>query len=117
MDDDLAVPQALGVLHETVRAGNAALDNGDLRAVADARGAVLAMSEVLGINPLSPQWRDVRASPSEMALTSLVETLIADRNAARAAKDFAAADRIRDELAAAGITVEDGATGSHWSID
>ena len=117
MDDDLAVPQALGVLHETVRAGNAALDNGDLRAVADARGAVLAMSEVLGINPLSPQWRDARASPSEMALTSLVETLIADRNAARAAKDFAAADRIRDELAAAGITVEDGATGSHWSID
>jgi cysteinyl-tRNA synthetase len=117
MDDDLAVPQALGVLHETVRAGNAALDNGDLRAVADARGAVLAMSEVLGINPLSPQWRDARSSPSEMALTSLVETLITDRNAARAAKDFAAADRIRDELAAAGITVEDGATGSHWSID
>ncbi len=116
MDDDLAVPQALGVLHETVRAGNAALDNGDLRAVADARGAVLAMSEVLGINPLSPQWRDARATPSEMALTSLVETLIADRNAARAAKDFAAADRIRDELAAAGITVEDGATGSHWSL-
>jgi cysteinyl-tRNA synthetase len=117
MDDDLAVPQALGVLHETVRAGNAALDNGDLRVVADARGAVLAMSEVLGINPLSPQWRDARATPSEQALASLVETLIADRNAARAAKDFAAADRIRDELAAAGITVEDGATGSHWSID
>ncbi|MDJ0336036.1 cysteine--tRNA ligase [Salinibacterium sp. G-O1] len=117
MDDDLAVPQALGVLHETVRAGNAALDNGDLRAVADARGAVLAMSEVLGINPLSPQWRDARESPSQMALASLVETLITDRNAARAAKDFAAADRIRDELAAAGITVEDGATGSHWSID
>ncbi|MBC7590401.1 MAG: cysteine--tRNA ligase [Salinibacterium sp.] len=117
MDDDLAVPQALGVLHETVRAGNAALDNGNLRAVADARGHVLAMSEVLGINPLSPQWRDDRATPSERALTSLVETLIADRNAARAAKDFAAADRIRDELAAAGIAVEDGATGSHWSID
>lgn len=116
MDDDLAVPQALGVLHETVRAGNAALDNGDLRAVADARGAVLAMSEVLGINPLSLQWRDARATPSELALSSLVETLIADRNAARAAKDFAAADRIRDELAAAGITVEDGATGSHWSL-
>ncbi len=116
MDDDLAVPQALGVLHETVRAGNAALDNGDLRAVADARGEVLAMSEVLGINPLSPQWRDARATPSERALASLVETLIADRNAARAAKDFAAADRIRDELAAAGIAVEDGATGSHWSL-
>jgi cysteinyl-tRNA synthetase len=115
MDDDLGVPQALGVLHETVRAGNAALDNGDLRAVADARGEVFAMSEVLGINPLSPQWR-VDSAPSDRALAQLVETLIADRNAARAAKDFAAADRIRDELAAAGITVEDGPTGSHWSL-
>ncbi|CAN5144104.1 cysteine--tRNA ligase [soil metagenome] len=116
MDDDLGVPQALGVLHETVRAGNAALDEGDLAAVASARGEVLAMSEVLGINPLSPQWRGAASVPAERALGSLVETLIADRNAARAAKDFAAADRIRDELAAAGITVEDGPTGSHWSL-
>ena len=116
MDDDLGVPQALGVLHETVRAGNAALDNGDLEAVAVARGGVLAMAEVLGINPLSPQWRDGASGPAERALDSLVETLIADRNAARAAKDFGAADRIRDELAAAGITVEDGPAGSHWSI-
>jgi cysteinyl-tRNA synthetase len=115
MDDDLGVPQALGVLHETVRSGNAALDEGDLAAVAAARGAVLAMSEVLGINPLSPQWK-ADSAPSDRALGQLVETLIADRNAARAAKDFAAADRIRDELAAAGITVEDGPTGSHWSI-
>jgi cysteinyl-tRNA synthetase len=116
MDDDLGVPQALGVLHETVRAGNAALDNGDLAAVASARGEVLAMSEVLGINPLSPQWK-ADSAPADRALGQLVETLIADRNAARAAKDFAAADRIRDELAAAGIAVEDGPTGSHWSID
>jgi len=116
MDDDLGVPQALAVLHETVRAGNAALDNGDLQAVASARGEVLAMSEVLGINPLSPQWK-ADSAPADRALGQLVETLIADRNAARAAKDFAAADRIRDELAAAGIAVEDGPTGSHWSID
>jgi cysteinyl-tRNA synthetase len=115
MDDDLGVPQALAVLHETVRAGNAALDNGDLAAVASARGEVLAMSEVLGINPLSPQWK-ADSAPADRALAQLVETLITDRNAARAAKDFAAADRIRDELAAAGITVEDGPTGSHWSI-
>ena len=115
MDDDLGVPQAIGVLHETVRAGNAALDDGDLAAVATARGEVLAMSEVLGINPLSPHWK-ADSAPADRALGQLVETLIADRNAARAAKDFAAADRIRDELAAAGITVEDGPTGSHWSI-
>jgi len=115
MDDDLGVPQALGVLHETVRAGNVALDDGDLPALANARGAVLAMSEVLGINPLAPHWQSGSSSPADQALDSLVESLIADRNAARAAKDFSAADRIRDELAAAGITVEDGPTGSHWS--
>ncbi len=116
MDDDLAVPQALAVLHDTVRAGNAALDNGDLEGVATARGQVLAMTEVLGINPLSAAWSSGASDEAERALASLVESLIADRNAARAAKDFAAADRIRDELAAAGITVEDGTTGTHWSI-
>jgi len=117
MDDDLAVPQALAVLHETVRAGNAALDNEDLAAVAAARGHVLAMVEVLGINPLSAGWRAAASAPADRALSSLVDALIVDRNAARAAKDFTAADRIRDELAAAGITVEDGPTESHWSID
>lgn len=116
MDDDLSVPQALAVLHDTVRTGNAALDDGDLPSLADARGAVLAMSEVLGINPLSPQWKSGEAAPAKRALASLVESLIADRNAARAAKDFALADRIRDELASAGITVEDGAANTHWSL-
>ena len=116
MDDDLAVPQALAVLHETVRAGNAALDAGDTAAAASARSEVLAMVEVLGINPLAAGWRAAASEPSERALASLVESLIAGRDAARAAKDFTAADRIRDELAAAGISVEDGPTGSHWSF-
>ena len=117
MDDDLAIPQALAVLHETVRTGNGALDNEDLATVATVRGQVLAMTEVLGINPLSPQWRGGGSEPAERALASLVESLIADRNAARAAKDFSAADRIRDELSAAGISVEDTPAGSHWSVE
>ena len=117
MDDDLSVPQAIAVLHDTVRAGNAALDGEDLEAAAKARGEVIAMTEVLGINPLSPEWASAGAASTDRALAALVERLIDDRNAARAAKDFAAADRIRDELAGAGITVEDGPDGSHWSIE
>jgi cysteinyl-tRNA synthetase len=117
MDDDLAIPQALAVLHDTVRSGNAALDAEDLEAAATARGQALAMTEVLGINPMSPQWTSSGSSAADAALGKLVDRLIADRHAARAAKDFAAADRIRDELTSAGITIEDSQTGSHWSIE
>ena len=117
MDDDLAVPQAVGVLHERVRAGNAALDDEDLGTAAVIRGEVVAMTEVLGINPLSHEWRSSSDEPSSRALTSLVERLIEDREKARKDRDFAAADRIRDELTAAGISIEDTPSGSHWSIE
>ncbi|GAA3889668.1 cysteine--tRNA ligase [Leifsonia kafniensis] len=117
MDDDLAVPQALGVLHDTVRAGNAALDAEDLHAAASARSQVLAMSEVLGINPLSPGWAVATDEPAMVALTALVERLLADREIARQSRDFAAADRIRSELVDAGITIEDTPSGAHWSFD
>jgi cysteinyl-tRNA synthetase len=117
MDDDLAIPQALAVLHDRVRGGNAALDDEDLATAAQIRGEVTAMTEVLGINPHSPEWRSTTSLPADRALASLVERLIEDRKAAREARDFAAADRIRDELAAAGITVEDSPNGTHWSIE
>ncbi|MFT2815399.1 cysteine--tRNA ligase [Leifsonia sp. A12D58] len=117
MNDDLAVPQALAVLHETVRSGNAALDAEDLHAAASARSQVVAMSEVLGLNPLSPEWAVATDEPAMVALTALVERLLDDRESARQSRDYAAADRIRDELVAAGITIEDTPTGAHWSFD
>ncbi|AXH36633.1 cysteine--tRNA ligase [Humibacter sp. BT305] len=117
MDDDLGVPQALAVVHETVRRGNGALDDEDLAEVARAAGEVIAMTDVLGINPLAPEWSDDGDDATARALDALVRRLVADRESARAARDWAAADRIRDDLAAVGITIEDTPTGSHWSLD
>ncbi|WP_157157059.1 MULTISPECIES: cysteine--tRNA ligase [unclassified Diaminobutyricimonas] len=117
MDDDLAIPEALGVLHDRVRAGNAALDDEDLATVASIRGEVTAMTEVLGINPLSPEWRHDAEEPARVALGALIDNLLAARDRARQDKDFATADRIRNELTTAGISIEDSPNGSHWSID
>ncbi|TAM69308.1 MAG: cysteine--tRNA ligase [Microbacteriaceae bacterium] len=117
MDDDLAVPQALAVLHDAVRSGNAALDGGDLFAAAAVRGQVIAMTEILGINPRADHWQSTADAPALDALDALVRRLLADRQTARDARDFEAADRIRDEFAAAGITIEDTPTGAHWSIE
>ena len=117
MDDDLGVPQALAVLHETVRAGNAALDAGDEDAASRAFAEVRAMTGVLGIDPEDPHWSTADAAPATSALDALVQTMIAQRAQARAEKDWAAADRVRDALAAAGIALEDTTDGTHWSID
>ncbi len=116
MDDDLAVPQALAVLHDAIRAGNAALDTDDVESAARIRGEVFAMTEVLGLNPLVAPWNTSQTDAAAPALARLVELLLTDRDAARAAKDFASADRIRDELAGAGIQLDDTPTGTQWSI-
>ena len=116
MDDDLAVPQALAVLHEKVRTGNAALDAEDLEGAASIQGQVLAMTEVLGINPKAVHWQTAH-EPAHRALAELVEKLLDDRTAAREARDFASADRIRDELTAVGILIEDTPSGPHWSLE
>ena len=121
MDDDLSTPQAVAVLHETTRAANTALDAGDASTALARAGEALAMLRVLGLDPADAIWQSgasaaAGASPERAALASLVESLLAERREARAAKDFAASDRIRDALAAAGILVEDGKDDTTWSI-
>ena len=113
MDDDLAVPAALAVLHDTVRAGNTSLDSGD-RAAASARASeVVAMLDVLGLTIGDGGSSDA----THAALGVLIDRLITERNRARAEKDWATADRIRDDIDAAGITLEDGADTTRWSIN
>jgi cysteinyl-tRNA synthetase len=115
MDDDLGVPQALAVVHDRVRRGNQALDDGDDAAAERALYEVRAMVDILGLDAASATSGGADATAS--ALDALVQTMIAQRAQARADKDWAAADRIRDAIAAAGIALEDTADGTHWSID
>jgi cysteinyl-tRNA synthetase len=116
MDDDLGVPEALAVLHDTIRRGNQAIDAGDLGTAAHAVASVHAMAGVLGVDPTT--WADdAGGDRTHDALAALVGRLIEERTDARRRRDWAAADRVRDDLAAAGVTLEDGADGTRWSID
>jgi cysteinyl-tRNA synthetase len=118
MDDDLGTPGALAVIHGTVREGNTALDAGDKATAADAAASVRAMTGVLGLDPLDPRWIEADGADDAAtgALTALVEDLLAQRNDARARRDFAAADEVRDRLTAAGVSVEDSPDGPTWSL-
>lgn len=117
MDDDLNIPKALAALHAGVRAGNAALAAGE--SAKDAAEQVYAMAKVLGLVELmsfSQAGAAANEADEHAALDSLIQTMLAQRAEAREAKDWARADQIRDALAAAGITVKDGASGSTWSL-
>ncbi|MGW5744206.1 cysteine--tRNA ligase [Amycolatopsis sp. NPDC003861] len=118
LDDDLATPQAFAVVHTTVRDGNAALDAGDTSKALEFAAAVRAMTDVLGLDPLSARWSEAGGSdtPTQEALARIVEGLLAERQQARAEKDFARADAARDRLSQAGIVVEDTPNGPQWTV-
>ena len=118
MNDDFSVPQALAVIHETVRAGNAALADADNETVQSSLAATVSMLDVLGINPLAAPW-SIAASAQDQrgVIDSLVQVVLDQRTDARARKDFAAADAIRDGLQSIGISIEDTAAGVRWSLE
>jgi cysteinyl-tRNA synthetase len=114
MDNDLAVPAALGVIHSRVRDGNAALERGDHVAATAALADVLAMTDVLGIDPA--RWVDTGTADLVSTVDSLVHVALLQRENARRRKDFAAADTIRDQLASVGVIVEDTPSGPRWTL-
>ncbi len=120
MDDDFGVPQALAVVHTAVRQGNAALADGDKDAVAAALADVRAMLGVLGLDPLDPHWTGdgggERGEELSEAVDALVGLVLEQRQAARARKDYATADAIRDQLQRAGLTIEDTPSGPRWEL-
>ncbi|SFC24679.1 cysteine--tRNA ligase [Streptomyces aidingensis] len=120
MDDDLGVPQALAVVHTTVRQGNTALEEGDKESAAALAAQVRAMLGVLGMDPLDERWTaagaDRRGEQMRGVLRAVVPALLEQRQAARQRKDYGTADAIRDRLQAAGLTIEDTPQGPRWEL-
>jgi cysteinyl-tRNA synthetase len=117
MDDDLNTSAGLAVVHDTIREGNTALVANDRTGVRTALTEVRAMLGVLGLDPLDPGWLDAE-SKADLApiIDSLVALAVEQRARARARKDWATADSIRDRLRNAGIQVGDTAAGPRWTI-
>ena len=116
LDDDLAVPQALAVVHETVTDGNTALAAGDQAGAAKQAESVRAMLAVLGLDPAAAPWSATADAGLRDVVDALVSVALGQRQAARARKDYAAADAIRDQLQAAGVAVEDTTAGPRWEL-
>jgi cysteinyl-tRNA synthetase len=123
MDDDLGVPRALAVVYDAVRAGNTAAAAGDWPAALTSAGLVRGMLAVLGLDPFAAPWVGSGAGVGAGAGHALIDAtgallgeFLAERTAARATKDFATADAIRDRLARAGFAIEDTPDGPVWSV-
>ncbi len=116
MNNDLAVPQALADISELVRIGNTAITENDLTTLAKSASEVRGALGILGCDPFDPIFANSSSAKSEV-LDGLISLALEQRNAARARKDFAASDAIRDSLTALGITIEDTPTGSRWTVN
>jgi cysteinyl-tRNA synthetase len=119
MDDDLGTPAAVAALHETVREGNKLLADGDSPALRGVAASVRAMLDILGLDPADPAWGPASGEDEKLtgALDVLVRGVLDERAQARATKDWARADAMRDRLKEAGIEIEDTPEGPKWSVN
>jgi cysteinyl-tRNA synthetase len=118
MDNDLGTPGAVAAVHDVVREGNRLLADGASDALRGTAASVRAMLDVLGLDPQDPAWGPQAGGDDKLtgAIDVLVRGLLEARADARAAKDWARADEIRDQLKAAGIEITDTPDGPKWSI-
>ena len=121
MDDDLGIPAAVATIHGLVTEGNALLGKGAAANAAALRAVLASVRRclgILGVDPMAEPWASRNAANEDLhhVVDALVGSVLSDRQAARANKDFASADAIRDRLLAAGIAIEDGADGSRWTL-
>jgi cysteinyl-tRNA synthetase len=118
LDDDLGVPAALAAVHAAVRDGNNALQQGQLDDVRESLAQVRAMLSVLGLDPLAEPWTstDIQSERMREIVGSLVQVALDQRESARARKDYATADALREGLEKAGVAVEDTRDGPRWEI-
>ena len=116
IEDDLATPLTISIIHEYVTKGNTALTNNESKLL-DILNEVRSMLYLLGLDPMSSNWNSQSSNQEKEALDKLISELLNKRNQARANKDFALADSMRDALKNAGILIEDGADGSRWTIE
>ena len=110
LEDDLNTPKAMAEFFALARSLNKADDDAEKRRLA---AQMYAAGDLMGLLQSDPEEWFAGDVEGDMPGDE-VEALIGERNAARAAKDFARADEIRDRLAAAGIAIEDGPDGTTW---
>ena len=120
MNDDLGTPKAVAALFQAISEGNKAITAGDVEGLGRVLRGVRHMLSVLGLDPDAPEWAHLATdagSDLEPVVDSLVQALLAQRAKARAAKDWATADAIRDQLAHAGLTIIDTPEGARWELE